>query len=192
MPQAARRPPGSAGRSRGGDSLLPPARFPANIDCPDFDGTNIPRNCAHPLPPLSSEIEMIWIWIGFIAFVLLMLALDLGVFHRKAHVVTVKEALGWSAVWIALGLASPSSSTSATRTTGWAWAASVDAGGRPDQRRPLGHRQVPHRLRRREIPQRRQHLRHRHDLRLLRRARHLPAPRAVLGHPRRPGHARRR
>lgn len=36
---------------------------------------------------------------------LLMLALDLGVFHRKAHVVTVKEALGWSAVWIMLGLA---------------------------------------------------------------------------------------
>lgn len=30
---------------------------------------------------------MIWVWLGFIAFVLLMLALDLGVFHRKAHVV---------------------------------------------------------------------------------------------------------
>ena len=48
---------------------------------------------------------MIWIWTAFIAFVLLMLALDLGVFHRKAHVVTVKEALVWSAVWVALGLA---------------------------------------------------------------------------------------
>jgi tellurite resistance protein TerC len=48
---------------------------------------------------------MIWIWTGFIAFVLLMLALDLGVFHRKAHVVTVKEALAWSAVWLAMGLA---------------------------------------------------------------------------------------
>ncbi len=47
---------------------------------------------------------MIWIWIAFIAFVLLMLALDLGVFHRKAHVVTVQEALAWSAVWLALGL----------------------------------------------------------------------------------------
>jgi tellurite resistance protein TerC len=46
---------------------------------------------------------MIWIWIAFIAFVLLMLALDLGVFHRKAHVVSVKEALAWSAVWIAMG-----------------------------------------------------------------------------------------
>lgn len=47
---------------------------------------------------------MIWIWIGFIAFVLAMLALDLGVFHRSAHVVKMKEALGWSAVWITLGL----------------------------------------------------------------------------------------
>ena len=48
---------------------------------------------------------MIWTWIGFVAFVLLMLALDLGVFHRKAHVVTVKEAVAWSAVWLALGSA---------------------------------------------------------------------------------------
>jgi tellurite resistance protein TerC len=48
---------------------------------------------------------MLLIWAGFVAFVLLMLALDLGVFHRKAHVVGVKEALGWSAVWIALALA---------------------------------------------------------------------------------------
>ena len=48
---------------------------------------------------------MVWIWIAFIAFVLLMLALDLGVFHRKAHVVSVKEAVAWSAVWLAMGLA---------------------------------------------------------------------------------------
>ena len=47
---------------------------------------------------------MIFIWIGFLTFVLLMLALDLGVFHRHAHVVTIREALGWSAVWITLGL----------------------------------------------------------------------------------------
>ena len=47
---------------------------------------------------------MLWVWIGFVAFVLLMLALDLGVFHRKAHVIGVREALGWSALWIALGL----------------------------------------------------------------------------------------
>lgn len=45
-----------------------------------------------------------WLWIGFNAFILLMLALDLGVFHRKAHVVTLKEAGAWTATWIALAL----------------------------------------------------------------------------------------
>lgn len=44
------------------------------------------------------------LWIGFIAFVAAMLALDLGVFHRKAHSVSVKEAAIWSAVWIGLSL----------------------------------------------------------------------------------------
>jgi len=48
---------------------------------------------------------MIWLWIGFILLVLMMLALDLGLFHREAHVVSTKEALRWSAVWISLGLA---------------------------------------------------------------------------------------
>ena len=47
---------------------------------------------------------MLWIWLGFIAFVLLLLALDLGVFHREAHVVSVREAFSWSALWITLGL----------------------------------------------------------------------------------------
>jgi tellurite resistance protein TerC len=42
------------------------------------------------------------LWTGFVAFVLVMLAIDLGVFHRKAHEVTVKEAAAWSAVWVAL------------------------------------------------------------------------------------------
>lgn len=45
------------------------------------------------------------VWLGFIAFVIAMVALDLGVFHRKAHVVRVPEALAWTAVWIALALA---------------------------------------------------------------------------------------
>ncbi len=43
-------------------------------------------------------------WIIFNAFVLLMLALDLGVFHRQAKKVSFKEALTWSAVWISLAL----------------------------------------------------------------------------------------
>jgi len=48
---------------------------------------------------------MIWMYVGFVALVLVLLALDLGVFHRQAHVISVKEALGWSAFWITLGLA---------------------------------------------------------------------------------------
>ncbi|NCQ60737.1 MAG: TerC family protein [Myxococcales bacterium] len=43
-------------------------------------------------------------WINFTAIVFIMLALDLGVFNREAHEVSVKEALGWSAVWVAVSL----------------------------------------------------------------------------------------
>ncbi|HRI44853.1 MAG TPA: TerC family protein [Fimbriimonadaceae bacterium] len=47
----------------------------------------------------------LWIWGGFLGFVLLMLALDLGVFHRQAHRIAIKEALVWSGIWIGLALA---------------------------------------------------------------------------------------
>ncbi|MGH7619341.1 MAG: hypothetical protein ACREPM_19160, partial [Gemmatimonadaceae bacterium] len=47
----------------------------------------------------------IWFWVGFVGFVLAMLALDLGVFHREAHEVRPKEAAIWTAVWVALALA---------------------------------------------------------------------------------------
>ena len=47
----------------------------------------------------------IWFWVAFSGFLLFMLALDLGVFHRKAHEVRLKEAAAWSAVWVALALA---------------------------------------------------------------------------------------
>ncbi|MEC5166369.1 tellurite resistance protein TerC [Flavobacterium sp. PL11] len=46
-----------------------------------------------------------YVWACFIGFVLVMLALDLGVFHRKSHEIKIREALIWSAVWIALALA---------------------------------------------------------------------------------------
>ncbi|UFP92548.1 TerC family protein [Gloeobacter morelensis] len=49
-------------------------------------------------------MDSLWIWIGFNAFVLAMLALDLGVFHRKSHAVSFKEALTWSGVWVALAM----------------------------------------------------------------------------------------
>lgn len=45
-----------------------------------------------------------WLWIGFNVFVLIMLALDLGVFHRKAHVVSFKESIAWTVVWVALAM----------------------------------------------------------------------------------------
>ncbi len=45
-----------------------------------------------------------WFYVGFTIFVLLILALDLGVFHRKAHEVTLKEAAIWTSVWITLAL----------------------------------------------------------------------------------------
>lgn len=46
----------------------------------------------------------IYFWIGFHVFIFLMLALDLGVFHKKTHKVPVKEAVIWSVVWISLAL----------------------------------------------------------------------------------------
>ncbi len=46
----------------------------------------------------------IWFWVGFITFVLVMLALDLGVFHRKAHEVRPREAGIWVAVWASLAM----------------------------------------------------------------------------------------
>jgi tellurite resistance protein TerC len=55
-------------------------------------------NAPHVAPNL-------WFWVGFNAFVLAMLALDLGVFNRKAHVITPKEAGTWTAVWVSLALA---------------------------------------------------------------------------------------
>lgn len=43
-------------------------------------------------------------WVGFNVFVLVMLALDLGVFHRHAHAVSIKEAGAWSVMWVSLSL----------------------------------------------------------------------------------------
>lgn len=46
----------------------------------------------------------LWIWSAFLGLVVLFLALDLGVFHRHAHEVKMKEALTWSGIWIAMGV----------------------------------------------------------------------------------------
>lgn len=53
---------------------------------------------------LMNMHESIWFWVGFNAFVFVMLALDLGVFHRKMHKVPVKEAVTWTIVWISLAM----------------------------------------------------------------------------------------
>jgi tellurite resistance protein TerC len=49
-------------------------------------------------------VDYWWFYAGFTAFVLLLLALDLGVFHRHAHVVSFRESLLWSVVWLTLAL----------------------------------------------------------------------------------------
>jgi tellurite resistance protein TerC len=46
----------------------------------------------------------VWAWAGFAVFIVTMLALDLGVFNRKAHAITYREAATWSAVWVSLAL----------------------------------------------------------------------------------------
>jgi tellurite resistance protein TerC len=45
-----------------------------------------------------------WFYLGFTLFVLMMLALDLGVFHRKSHTVSIREAARWSVAWVTLSL----------------------------------------------------------------------------------------
>ena len=48
--------------------------------------------------------ESLWLWVGFNVFILVMLALDLGVFHHKSHVVSLRESLTWTGVWVVLAL----------------------------------------------------------------------------------------
>jgi tellurite resistance protein TerC len=50
-------------------------------------------------------VDQLWLWVGFNVFVLAMLAIDLGVFHKQAHEVSLREAATWSGVWVALSLA---------------------------------------------------------------------------------------
>ena len=46
--------------------------------------------------------EPLWMWVAFIAFIAFMLWLDLGVFNKKSHKVTVRESLGWTFLWMSL------------------------------------------------------------------------------------------
>ena len=119
----------------------------------------------------GASMDQLWLWIGFNAFVVAMLAVDLFVFHKEAHEVRPAEAAAWSA--------------SVDRTCGAVRRRGVPvhgARGGPGVLRRLSHR---------EGALGRQHLRVRPHLRLLPRPAALSASRAVLGHPRSPGHARR-
>jgi tellurite resistance protein TerC len=66
-----------------------------------------PQGLTHAGCVERSEVQMsvqTWAWVGFTLFVLAMLALDLGVFHRESHEVRIREAMIWSGVWVALAL----------------------------------------------------------------------------------------
>ena len=48
----------------------------------------------------ASHPQVIWLYVAFVALVVIFLALDLGVFHRHAHVVKTREAISWTIVWV--------------------------------------------------------------------------------------------
>ncbi len=49
-------------------------------------------------------VHSVWEWLAFFAIIGFMLVLDLGVFHKKSHKVSIKESLAWTAVWITLAM----------------------------------------------------------------------------------------
>lgn len=65
------------------------------------------QSAAHPDihagPPDPHPLRL-WFYAGFVGLVLVILALDLGIFHRKAHVVSMREAVGWTSVWTTCAL----------------------------------------------------------------------------------------
>jgi tellurite resistance protein TerC len=54
---------------------------------------------------VAVEPTSVWLWAGFLAFIVAMLAVDLGLFQRRAHAVSIREAALWTGVWIGLALA---------------------------------------------------------------------------------------
>ena len=56
------------------------------------------------LPCMDAISGSTWLWIGFSVFILTMLSLDLGLFNRKSHTITYREAWIWSGVWISLAM----------------------------------------------------------------------------------------
>src|SRR5262245_35138969 len=56
------------------------------------------------MPVLFPFHDYWWLYGSFTLFILLLLVLDLGIFHRKAHEVSMKEAAIWSIIWVSLGM----------------------------------------------------------------------------------------
>jgi tellurite resistance protein TerC len=76
-------------------SLPTAARHVAAAGYRGYTGRQLPR---------IEKKEMFWLYAGFLGLVFVFLALDLGVFNKKAHVVSVREAMGWSALWMSMAL----------------------------------------------------------------------------------------
>ena len=99
-------------------------------------------------------------YLGFLLLVFVLLAVDLGVFHRKAHAVSIREAASWSVVWVSLALLF---NLGFFRLHAVALPARRPAHGRgrvrPVARRPRDRPRVPGRVRRRVLALGRQHLR---------------------------------
>jgi tellurite resistance protein TerC len=68
----------------------------------DGKGPNLGRSTGGEGRGMDGSVGTPALWAGFTAFVIAMLALDLGVFHRRAHAVSLREAAIWSAVWVGL------------------------------------------------------------------------------------------
>jgi tellurite resistance protein TerC len=62
--------------------------------------------CSAPMPPPVALFDSmpLWAWAAFFGFIIAMLALDLGLLQRKPHAISMKEALAWCVVWVALAL----------------------------------------------------------------------------------------
>jgi tellurite resistance protein TerC len=63
------------------------------------------RSAAPAIRIFRSEGFLMWLWVAFILFIFFLVALDLGIFHRKGRTIAFKEALILSGVWIGVALA---------------------------------------------------------------------------------------
>jgi tellurite resistance protein TerC len=95
LPQVFERLKGTFTRAAEAPQSVPPGS--AALPAPEAEAPGVK-------PPRKDLLTKEWMWIGFILLILLLLILDLVVFHRKAHVIKVGEALVLSGVWIGLAL----------------------------------------------------------------------------------------